>query len=133
MNRRHAVRALSLGGASVLAVREALMGAAAASPLASPEYERAVRATAPVKIRDVRTILTAPNDIRLVVVKVETSEPGLHGWGCATFTQRALGVETAIEKYLKQFLIGRDVDWIEEIWQSRCVSSYRCNGAMVLP
>ena len=41
----------------------------------------------PLKIRDVRAILTAPAGIRLVVVKVETSEPGLYGVGCATFTQ----------------------------------------------
>src|SRR5262245_18672802 len=131
MNRRHAVRAISLGGASVLAARDALGLASAASPRPSPEYERALRATAPVKIRDVRTILTAPNDIRLVVVKVETSEPGLQGWGCATFTQRALVVETAIEKYLKPFLIGRNVDEIEDIWQSSYVSSYWRNGPVL--
>ena len=40
-----------------------------------------------VTIRDVRTILTSPNGWdRLVIVKVETSEPGLYGVGCATFT-----------------------------------------------
>jgi mannonate dehydratase len=131
MNRRHAVRALSLGGASILAARDLLEAGAGAAPRPNPEYERAVRATAPVKIRDVRTILTAPNDIRLVVVKVETSEPGLHGWGCATFTQRALVVETAIEKYLKPFLIGRSVDEIEDIWQSSYVSSYWRNGPVL--
>ncbi len=51
----------------------------------------ALRGLPPVKITDVRTILTAPNRIRLVVVKVATSEPGLYGLGCATFTQRADG------------------------------------------
>ena len=40
------------------------------------------------KITDVRTILTAPAGIRLVVVKILTDEPGLYGLGCATFTQR---------------------------------------------
>ena len=44
----------------------------------------------PLKITDVKTILTAPANIRLVVVKVVTSEPGLYGLGCATFTQRAI-------------------------------------------
>ncbi len=30
----------------------------------------------PITIRDVRVILTAPAGINLVVVKIETSEPG---------------------------------------------------------
>ena len=38
------------------------------------------------KIRNVRTILTEPDGIRLVIVKVETEEPELYGIGCATFT-----------------------------------------------
>src|SRR5262245_54451053 len=61
-----------------------------------------------IKITDVKTILTAPAGIRLVVVKVMTSEPGLYGLGCATFTQRARVVETAVDKYLKPFLIGKN-------------------------
>ena len=128
MDRRSAIRALSLtGGASLLAARDALP----ATQAPTPAYAQAVKGTAPVKIRDIRTILTAPNRIRLVVVKVETTEPGLVGWGCATFTQRALVVETAIEKYLKPFLIGRNVDEIEDIWQSTYVSSYWRNGPVL--
>jgi hypothetical protein len=94
-------------------------------------YAQAVAGTAPVKIRDIKTILTAPNRIRLVVVKVETTEPGLVGWGCATFTQRSLVVQTALEQYLKPFLIGRNVDEIEDIWQSSYVSSYWRNGPVL--
>jgi len=130
MDRRSAIRALSLtGGASLLGARDALT--ATQAPVPAPAYAQAVKGTAPVKIRDVRTILTAPNKIRLVVVKVETTEPGLVGWGCATFTQRALVVETAIEKYLRPFLVGRDVDEIEDIWQSTYVSSYWRNGPVL--
>src|SRR6185369_13106921 len=87
--------------------------------------------TGPVKISDIKTILTAPNGIRLVVVKVETTEAGLVGWGCATFTQRALVVQTALEQYLRPFLIGRNVDEIEDIWQSSYVSSYWRNGPVL--
>jgi hypothetical protein len=108
MNRRNAIRGLSLaGGASLVGSGNTLEAALLPQ---SPGDAQARRGSAPVKIRDIKTILTAPNRIRLVVVKVETTEPGLHGWGCATFTQRALVVETAIEKYLKPFLIGRNVD-----------------------
>ena len=127
MDRRSAIRALSLtGGASLLGARDAL---SATHP--APAYAQAVKGTAPVKIRDVRTILTAPNRIRLVVVKVETTEPGLVGWGCATFTQRSLVVETAIDKYLRPFLVGRNVDEIEDIWQASFVSSYWRNGPVL--
>src|SRR5216110_1689507 len=130
MNRRDVLGSLSLaGGASMLASTQSLAGALVPESMAG--FAQAVAGTAPVKIRDIKTILTAPNRIRLVVVKVETTEPGLVGWGCATFTQRALVVQTAIEKYLKPFLLGRDVDEIEDIWQSSYVSSYWRNGPVL--
>src|SRR5712692_2707591 len=85
----------------------------------------------PLKITDVRTILTAPAGIRLVVVKVLTNEPGLYGLGCATFTQRARAVETAVDHFLKPFLIGKDPLQIEDIYQSAFVSSYWRNGPVL--
>ncbi len=84
-----------------------------------------------LKITDVKTILTAPAGIRLVVVKVLTNEPGLYGLGCATFTQRARVVETAVDRYLKPFLIGKDPTKIEDTWQSSFVSSYWRNGPVL--
>ncbi len=130
MNRRDAITSISMaGGASLIPPSESLAGALAAN--VSATFEQAVRGTAPVKIRDIKTILTAPNRIRLVVVKVETTEPGLVGWGCATFTQRALVVQTALNDYLKPFLIGRNVDEIEDIWQSSYMSSYWRNGPVL--
>ena len=130
MNRRDALTSISMaGGASLIPSAESLSGAL--SPGASAVFEQAVRGTAPVKIRDIKTILTAPNRIRLVVVKVETTEPGLVGWGCATFTQRALVVQTAINDYLRPFLIGRNVDEIEDIWQASYMSSYWRNGPVL--
>ena len=130
MKRRDALRSLTIaGGASLLASGRSLAQALAPAPNAA--YTQAVKGTAPVKIRNITTILTAPNRIRLVVVKVETTEPGLVGWGCATFTQRALVVQTALEQYLKPFLIGRNVDEIEDIWQSSYMSSYWRNGPVL--
>ena len=84
-----------------------------------------------VRIEDVQVILTQPGQSRLVIVKVLTSEPGLYGLGCATFTQRVFAVEAAIERHLKPFLIGRDVDRIEEIWQMSMVHGYWRNGPVL--
>ena len=84
-----------------------------------------------LKITNVKAILFAATRIRLVVVKVETSEPGLYGIGCATFTQRAKAVVTAVDEFLKPFLMGKDPDHIEDIWQAMYVSSYWRNGPVL--
>ncbi len=89
------------------------------------------KAQPPVRIKSVKAISTAPDGLNLVVVKVETTEPGLYGLGCATFTQRAFPVITAIEKYMGEFCIGRDVDNIEDMWQAFYVSSYWRNGPVL--
>ena len=85
----------------------------------------------PVIIKDVQTILTQPAGSRLVIVKVITSEPGLYGLGCATFTQRFHAVHTAIEKHLKPFVLGRKVSRIEEIFRMATVHSYWRNGPVL--
>lgn len=112
------------------------MGAGAASAWLMPNRPSTAAPAASaklsaIKITDVKAILTAPAGIRLVVVKVMTSEPGLYGLGCATFTQRARTVETAVDRYLKPFLIGKDPANIEDIYQSCFVSSYWRNGPVL--
>ena len=84
-----------------------------------------------ITVRDVKTYLTAPGRCDLLVVKVETSEPGLYGLGCATFTQRILAVKTAIDEYLRPLMIGRDVDNIEDTWQVLYGSYYWRNGPVL--
>ena len=84
-----------------------------------------------LRITNVKTILTAPGGIDLAVVKVETSEPGLYGLGCATFTQRIFAVKSAIDEYMAPFLIGKDPTRIEDIWQSAAVSGYWRNGPIM--
>jgi mannonate dehydratase len=99
-------------------------------PILPPAWEPSGGMKA-LKITNVKTICTAPDGIRLVIVKVETSEPGLYGLGCATFTQRPLAVVTAVEQYLKPFVIGRDPNDIEDIWQAAFVSSYWRSGPIL--
>jgi len=115
MKRRDALR--GLGTAALLA---------GSSPAAS--VAGALRGLPPLKITDVRVILTQPSDDHIVVVKVLTNEPGLYGLGCATHRERPLAVAAAVESYLKPFVIGRNCEDIEDIWQSAYVSSYFRSG-----
>lgn len=81
-----------------------------------------------VTIKDIRVICTAPEGINLVVVKVETNQPGLYGLGCATFAYRHLTVKHLIEEYMKPLLVGRPVENIEETWQLMHQNGYWRNG-----
>jgi len=116
MDRRDALRFFTAGGL-----------AAAARPI--PAAAQAARRGLPaLKITDVKVILTQPAADQLVIVKVLTSEPGLYGVGCATHRERPLAVAAAIEQYLKPFVIGKNPEDIEDIWQSAYVSSYFRSG-----
>lgn len=83
------------------------------------------------KIRDVSVITTQPAGVRLLVVKIQTDQDGLYGYGCATFTQRADLVVPAVERYLKPLLVGRPVDAIEDLWLAMYNSSYWRNGPVL--
>lgn len=84
-----------------------------------------------MRITGVKCILTAPAGIGLAVVKVTTSDPGLHGVGCATFTQRLAAVRTVVEDYLDPLLVGRDAHRIEDIWQLVHQNAYWRNGPVM--
>src|SRR6185295_7624970 len=92
---------------------------------------KATRGLSPLKITRVKAIATAPQRSRLLVVKVETSEPGLYGLGCATFNQRPRPVMVAVDEYLDPFCRGRDANDIEDIWQNAYTSSYWRNGPVL--
>ncbi len=121
MNRREVLKSGALAGAFGLL---GTSGITQTPPAAT-------RDTKPVTITKVKAIPTCPHGLELIVVKVETSEPGLYGVGCATFRQRAHAVVAAINQYLDDFCRGRDVDNIEDIWQTAYVSSYWRNGPVL--
>ena len=83
------------------------------------------------EIANIRTILTAPDGIALVVVRVDTDQDGLYGLGCATFTQRPTLVAAAVDDYLAPLLAGRDPANIEDMWHLMHVNAYWRNGPVL--
>src|SRR5437588_11327030 len=104
MDRRQLLKWIGLGAGAVGLPCLAAERLGCAEPLAVTATNSGT--PSPLKITDIKTILTSPAGIRLVVVKVLTNEPGLYGLGCATFPQRARVVETAVTQYIRPFLIG---------------------------
>jgi len=111
-----------LTGAAALGVFGAGEGAQSVSLTGSTP-----RGLPPLKITDVRAIVTSPGR-NYVLVKILTSEPGLYGVGDATLNGRELAVATALEKHIAPLLIGRDPDQIEDTWQYLYRGSYWRGG-----
>ena len=86
-----------------------------------------------MKIRSVDVFPTRPHGThcQLVVVRIRTDEPGLEGFGCATFTQRYRAVVSAVEHHLGPFVIGKDPSNIEDLWHSMMLSGYWRNGPVL--
>ena len=124
LSRRDAMKLMTAGSAAGLLGLFGTKESRAAEHI-TPQYAKGLP---PVKIKSVKSIATAPEGSNLIVVKVDTTEPGLYGLGCATFTQRAVAVLPAIDSYLNDFCVGKDVDNIEDMWQAAYVSSYWRNG-----
>jgi mannonate dehydratase len=135
--RRALLKMAMLGGGAALA---GLMQATAeAEPSQKDQQaqgaaERATRGMPPPKIRDIRVIGVGGGGVNdSMIVKVETDQAGLYGYGCATNTfpgGRAKLVAAAVEQYLKPMLVGRTTDRIEQIWQICYMSSYYKNDTV---
>jgi mannonate dehydratase len=119
----------------------ALLGGSAATAA----YAQATRGLPALKIINVRTVLTNPPYAngtfssmgRLVIVKVETSEPGLYGIGCASYCFRPAAVAAIVDQYLKPFVTGKDPDMIEDLflgmnasslWRGGPIGNYAISG-----
>jgi mannonate dehydratase len=96
-----------------------------------PETQAPWPARDGLKITSVRTVVTAPEGVNLIIVKVETNEPGLYGLGCATFHQRYAAVVAAISEHIAPLLIGRYPGDISDISRLIHFSSYWRGGPVL--
>ena len=126
MNRREALSLLTTGSAAGILGNSLLSNSAGAQ-----RFNDRTQAMEPIKITKVKIIHTYPNGTGYGVVKVETSEPGLWGIGCATGIRRYATLTAAVEEYLDPLLRGKDPDNIEDIWQTVNVSTYWRNGPIL--
>src|SRR6185437_3488815 len=131
MDRRESFKAFAGGalGAATLSLgesREAFAQAAATAPRpAANARDRARAGGVPaLKITDIKVFNTKVRGTNMINVKVYTSEPGLYGIGCGTHAERPTVVADTVEQYLKPFLIGRNADEMEKIWQELWVAPY---------
>ncbi|MBS2535163.1 starvation-sensing protein RspA [Catenulispora sp. NF23] len=84
-----------------------------------------------LRITRVRAVVTAPEGQPLVVVRVDTSDDGLYGLGCATFTQRYAAVAAAVDEHVGPLAVGRHPADIEDITRLVHYSSYWRNGPVL--
>ncbi|MFB3828032.1 MAG: galactonate dehydratase [Bryobacteraceae bacterium] len=70
-----------------------------------------------MKITKIRTLVVNARMRNWVLVKVETDQPGLYGWGEATLEWKTKGVVGSIED-LAVLLIGQDPLRTEHLWQT---------------
>src|SRR5271154_4343829 len=116
MNRRHLMRT-------------ALAATALIPEAAAQEALKRTAGLPPLSIKDVKVITTsAGRNYRWVFLKIVTSEPGLYGIGSANDNYQTFAVAEALEKHLKPWLIGKDPDRIEDLWQSANFRTYWRGG-----
>src|SRR3954470_20432042 len=126
MNRRRALQSLlaGSGAATALGGRDAFAGFfGTAEPLEAAQGVTR-RGLPPVKITDVKVMLTEVRGAQFCNVKVMTSEPGLYGIGDGNHAERVSIVGQTIDEFLKPLVVGRRVDEIEDIWQTLWVAPY---------
>src|SRR5438067_6278204 len=112
--------------------RDLLKGLLAAPVMTAGAQEQQAARTKglpPLTIKDVKVITTSGGrNYRWVFLKIITSEPGLYGIGSANDNYQTQAVIAALEKHMKPFLIGKDPDRIEDLWQSANLKTYWRSG-----
>lgn len=113
--------------------RELMRTALAAAPLipsaAAQEAQKRTSGLPPLTIKDAKVIATtAGGRYRWVFLKIETSEPGLYGIGSANNNYETKAVISALQDHLRPWLIGKDPNRIEDLWQSAQMKTYWRNG-----
>ena len=83
-----------------------------------------------LKISRVETILTNTGR-NYLIVKIMT-QSGIIGYGDATLNGRELAVQSVIDQYISNLLIGHDSDRIEDIWQMIFKGSYWRGGPVLM-
>lgn len=106
-----------------------LLAAPVMPALAADQYTDRLKGLPPLTIKDVKVITTSGGrGYRWVFLKIITSEAGLYGIGSANDNYQTQAVVTALEKHLKPWLIGKDPDRIEDLWQSANFRTYWRGG-----
>jgi mannonate dehydratase len=107
----------------------AFAGAAVFTPAIVQDVARRANGLPALTIKDVKVITTSAGArYRWVFLKIVTSEPGLYGIGSANNNYQTAAVIAALESHLKPWLIGKDPDRIEDLWQAAQMRTYWRNG-----
>src|SRR4051794_14969880 len=105
------------------------LGAATVPAAVAQQLEKQERGRPVLTIKDAKVITTsAGGPYRWVFLKLITSEPGLYGIGTANNAFQTAAVITALEKSLIPWLIGKDANRIEDLWQSANYRTYWRTG-----
>lgn len=113
--------------------RDLLKTGALALPLIpsakAEEIQKRSSGLPPLTIKDAKVITTnGGSHYHWVFLKIVTSEPGLYGIGSANDDYQVMAVIADLENHLKPWLIGKDPDRIEDLWQSAQMRTYWRNG-----
>jgi len=96
-----------------------------------PETQAPWAARDGLTITGLRSVVTAPEGVNLVVVRLDTSEPGLSGLGCATFHQRFAAVVATLDEHVRPLVVGRHPADIGDIGRMLHFSSYWRGGPVL--